>query len=125
VGVSSADIESIWRDCWIKAPEGDGTFITALTAQWQAVRRLNAAGSLSSISKNSASQAASFGSGSTLTTVDLERAALEALRLFERLANLIDTTDEQVIYTEGLAQLANAPTEVATDISGLRYPCPA
>ena len=121
MGVAFEDIESIWRDCWLKAPDGDGTFITALSAQWQAVRRLNAAGSLSSISKNSASQAASFGGVSTLTTVDMERGALEAMRLYERLAVALSTTDETAIYTEGLVQLANAPTEVGCDISNLRF----
>ena len=121
MGVAFEDIESIWRDCWLKAPDGDGTFITALTTQWQAVRRLNSAGSLSSISKNSASQAASFGSGSTLTTVDMERAALDAMRLYERLAVTLSSPEETAIYTEGLVQLANGPTEIACDISCLRY----
>ena len=121
MGVAFEDIESIWRDCWLKAPEGANTFLDQLTAQWQGVRRLNAAGSLSSISKNSASQAASFGGASTLTTVDMERGALEAIRLYERLATALDTTNETDIYNEGLAQLASAPTECGCDISNLRF----
>ena len=120
--VSFEDVESIWRDCWLKAPEGAGTFNGQLTAQWQSVRRLNSAGSLSSISKNSASQAASFGGASTLTTVDMERGALEALRLYELLAAAgLSTETETEIYTEGLKQLQGAPTECSCDISNLRF----
>jgi hypothetical protein len=121
VGISYSDVESIWREAWLSAPEGVGTFTDQLTAQWQAARRLNAAGSLSSISKNSASQAAAFGGQSTRTTVDMERGALEAMRLYERLAVEMATTDEDEIYREGLFQLSSAPTECGTSIVGLRY----
>ena len=114
------DVESIWRAAWADAPEGANTFLDQLTSGWRAVRALNAAGSLSSISKNSASQAAAFGGSSTLTTVDLERAGLEALRLYERVANLLDSTDETDIYTEGLLQLANSPTEAFGSMVNLR-----
>lgn len=113
------DIESLWRDCWIAKDSVAATFVEQLTSQWRALRNLNKAGSLSSISKNSASQAAAFGGGSTLTTVDLERCAQEALRLYERLA--VSLADEQSIYTEGLLQLRNPPTECTGDVSMLRY----
>ena len=117
---SFEDLESLWRACWIAAPEGANTFLEQLTAQWSTFRNLNQAGSLSSISKNSASQAAAFGGSSTLTTVDLERCGLAALRLYEQIASLLSSADETVIYTEGLLQLSSPPTEAFSDISCLR-----
>lgn len=119
--INYLDVQGIWRDCWLKAPDGAGTFLDQLTIYWQSVRRLNAAGSLSNISKNSASQASAFGGSYTQTTVDMERGSLEAILLYERMADLIDTTDEDVIYTHGLFQLKSVPSEACSDISSLRF----
>ena len=122
-GVAEAayeDIEGVWRECYADADDGALTFLEELTAFWRSKRALNAAGSLSAVSKNSASQAAAFGSGDTLTSVNVERIALEALRLYEMIADVFSLTDEDTIYTQGLFHLRHAPTEAYGSMADLR-----
>jgi hypothetical protein len=118
VRVVSEDLEAHWRQSWLEAPEGAQTFLENLQAKFVAARRLTAGGSLSSVSKNGVSQSYALDGPSTRTTVDAERIALAALKLYEKYADA--TADEQVIYDSGLQELLSAPTEVFSDLTCMR-----
>lgn len=119
--IALADIEAIWRESWITAPDGANTFNTELQNRWLAARQKNKAGSLSSISHSGHSQSYAPPGPDNQTTVYIERAHLDALKLYERIrTNLdvdIDDAGELAVYNEGIAQFANLPTEFETDYS--------
>lgn len=119
--VNRTDLESVWREAWIAAPEGASTFYETLTSAWRGKRALNAGGSLSTISQNSSSHGYATPGVSTRTTVDDERVCLEAIRMYESVqADLAvdrDTAGELAIYTEGLARLGVEASETYHDFS--------
>ena len=125
--VNRLDLESVWREQWIVAPDGATTFHEALTANWQASRALNAGGSLSNISRNSSAHGYAPPDPDHRTTIQAERVALQAIRYYEALQLALgvdqDTAGELAIYLEGLARhfldLDPAP-EYRTDFSQLR-----
>lgn len=115
--IVSEDVEGIWREAWITAPDGARTFHEELTKRWQSARALNAAGSLANVSKNSTSQSASTPHPDTITSVQVERNHLAARRLYDRLTVELVTTDETAIYNEGLSRFSDSVTEVQNDYS--------
>lgn len=125
--VNRLDVESAWRDAWLVAPSGASTFYETLTSQWQAVRALNAGGSLSNISRNSSSHGFAPPSSAHQTTIDKERTQLAALRYYEALQAALavaqDEAGELAIYTEGLARQfvdINPSPEIFTDFTNMR-----
>ena len=121
VQVNRTDLEAVWREAWLAAPDGAETFFEALLSKWQGKRALNTGGSLSNISQNASSHAYATPSSNTRTTVDDERIGLESLRFYEQLqADLVvdrDTAGELAIYNEGLARLQFGQSEVYSDFS--------
>lgn len=114
-----ADIESIWRECWLARAATALTFREQLQAYWLNKRKLNAGGSLSSLSRSASSHGYATPSTSTRTTVDDERDALCALKLYERLAADLATSDEDQIYQAGINSLANeSASEAIYDFTG-------
>jgi hypothetical protein len=120
VALSLEDQRGLWRYAWLAAPDGANTFREQLEANFLTLARMNAAGSVASVAKNSVSHAAAFGGASTLTTVDLQRGYDALLQLYARLASDLSSSDEQTIYDEGLVQLSFACTEAFGDITNLR-----
>lgn len=115
------DIEAVWREAWIAAPDGALTFQEQLTSGWQTARALNRGSSLSNLSQGSSSHGYATPDAHTLTTVDKERIALAAIKLYEKLARDLYTDDEDEIYQEGIAQFAAAPSgDFRVDFSCLR-----
>ena len=121
------DVESVWRESWLLAPDGVSTFYETLTSAWRTARSLNAGGSLSNISRNSSSHGFAQPDSSHRTTVDAERTALAALRYYEALQTAMslaqDEAGELAIYTEGLARQfvdINPSPEIFTDFTNLR-----
>ena len=127
VVVNRLDVEAVWRESWLIAPDGDSTFVTQLTSAWQSARALNAGGSLSNISRNSSSHGFAQPDSSHRTTVDAERVGLTALKYYEALLTALgvsnDEAGELAIYNEGLARGCSDAFQVAehrTDFSNLR-----
>ena len=125
--VNRLDVESVWRESWLLAPDGVSTFYETLTSAWRTARSLNAGGSLSNISRNSSSHGFAQPDSSHRTTVDAERTALAALRYYEALQTAMslaqDEAGELAIYTEGLARQfvdINPSPEIFTDFTNLR-----
>lgn len=125
--VNRLDVEAVWRDSWLVAPDGASTFYETLTSQWRAARALNAGGSLSNISRNSSSHGFAQPSSAHRTTVDAERVHLSALRYYESLQAALavaqDEAGELAIYNEGLARQfidVNPSPEYFTDFTNLR-----
>ena len=121
------DVEAVWRESWLLAPDGASTFGEQLTANWRTSRALNAGGSLSNISRNSSSHGFAQPDSSHRTTVDAERVALTALKYYEHLKSALavdsDEAGELAIYNEGVARgCADAyqVPEDRTDFSNLR-----
>ena len=121
------DVESVWRESWLLAPDGVSTFYETLTSAWRTARSLNAGGSLSNISRNSSSHGFAQPDSSHRTTVDAERTALAALRYYEALQTAMslaqDEAGELAIYNEGLARQfvdVNPSPETFTDFTNLR-----
>lgn len=120
VTVNQSDIESVWREAWIEAPNGASTFYEAITAKWTAARAINAGGSLSNIGKNSSSHGYAQPSPDHRTTVQIERICLAALKLFEQIQADLGSADEAAIYAEGLARFAVVASETFHDFSCAR-----
>ena len=125
--VNRLDVESVWRESWLLAPDGVSTFYETLTSAWRTARSLNAGGSLSNISRNSSSHGFAQPSSSHRTTVDAERTNLAALRYYEALQSAIDVEQDEAgelaIYNEGLARQfvdVNPSPEIFTDFTNLR-----
>lgn len=121
------DVEAVWRESWLLAPDGDGTFSETLTSTWRNSRALNAGGSLSNISRNSSSHGFAQPDSSHRTTVDAERVALTALKYYEALKAALavasDEAGELAIYNEGISRgCADAyqVPEYLTDFTNLR-----
>ena len=121
------DVESVWRESWLLAPDGVSTFYETLTSAWRTARSLNAGGSLSNISRSSSSHGFAQPDSSHRTTVDAERTALAALRYYEALQTAMslaqDEAGELAIYNEGLARQfvdVNPSPEIFTDFTNLR-----
>lgn len=114
---NAADLESVWREAWITAPEGALTFYESLTARWQSARSLNRSGSLSNLSSNSSSHSYAPPSSNTRTTVDDERNALAALKLYEQIQSDLSTVDELAIYNEGIARFKISASECFHDFT--------
>lgn len=124
--VTQSDLESVWREAWLDAPDGAATFYEALTSKWRTARGLNAGGSLSSLSRNQSSHGYATPGPNTRTTVDAERISLAALKLYEALETELDVdrddAGELEIYNEGIARFAaeDYGGEFKTDFSLLR-----
>lgn len=106
--VNRLDVEAVWRESWLLAPDGASTFGEQLTAGWRSARALNAGGSLSNISRNSSSHGFAQPDSSHRTTVDAERVALTALKYYESLLSALgvsaDEAGELAVYNEGVAR---------------------
>lgn len=120
VQVNRNDVEAVWREAWIVAPDGANTFQEALTSAWRNARAMNSGGSLSSISKNQSSHSYAPPGVSTRTTVDNERVCLAALKFFEMLQADLGSADEEEIYNEGIARFAAPANETFHDFSSMR-----
>lgn len=75
---------------------------------------------MTSVSRNSTSQSYAPPAGGNRTLIESERIALEAVKLYEQLRDLLSLTDETDIYNQGLFQLAAPPTEAYSDSTVLR-----
>lgn len=106
--VNRLDVEAVWRESWLLAPDGASTFGEQLTANFRTARSLNAGGSLSNISRNSSSHGFAQPDSSHRTTVDAERVALTALKYYESLLSALgvaaDEAGELAVYNEGVAR---------------------
>jgi hypothetical protein len=106
--VNRLDVEAVWRESWLLAPDGASAFGEQLTAGWRSARALNAGGSLSNISRNSSSHGFAQPDSSHRTTVDAERVALTALKYYESLLSALgvsaDEAGELAVYNEGVAR---------------------
>ena len=85
-------------DAWDDAPVGASTLRDQLRANERAAGSLLSGGSLSSVSKNSASHSYSFGSGS-LTLADIARGWRTLIDLFDEVSDSLSpsNTDEEII----------------------------
>ena len=121
--VVQEDLETHWRLSWIESQAAQETFQNVLSQKLAQFNRLNRAGSLASLSKNASSQSQAQEGASVRTTIDNERLALEAIKLYEQIAAAFTLTDESQIYLQGLFQLQGIATEAYSDISALRVNC--
>lgn len=119
--ISQGDIEAIWREAWITAPDGANTFNVELTNRWLAARNANKAGSLTNITHSGASHAYAPQTPDTRNTVYIERAQLDALKLYEHLQTVLDVDQDEAgelaIYNEGIALFVTPPSEFTSDFS--------
>lgn len=119
--VNQVELEAVWDEAWIEAPDGALTFFEKLTEKWQSARALNAGGSLSNISKNSSSHGYAQPHPDHITTKQKEDACFAARKLYRQIAAALASTDEAVIYAEGLARFnASTGAEYRHDFSCLR-----
>jgi hypothetical protein len=106
-------------DAWDDAPEGGLTLRNALRAKERAAGLLVSGGSLSSVSKNSASQSYAFGSGA-VTATDIARGWRILIDLYDSVvaSSLTDTDNETiVIMRERLVPIR----EFTKDFSGIGF----
>jgi hypothetical protein len=116
----------MWDDAWDSAPAEASTFRDELRKYETRVGELISTGSVSSISKNSASQTYATYSVGTLTQVEITRGWRQLINLFDRIRSdleaLGESTTDDAIYAEGQEQLRDAEgaTECYPDFSQAR-----
>jgi hypothetical protein len=118
VPVTSHDLQRMWDDAWDSAPEGGATFREELRKYERRIGELISTGSVSSISKNSASQTYATYSVGTLTQVEITRAWRQLINLFDDIAASLvacgKDSDDEAVYAAGKTELRDAGATVET-----------
>jgi hypothetical protein len=111
-------------DAWDAAPAGANTLREQLRANEVTAGQILAAGSLASVSKNSASQAWALSGPGAFTPAELVRAWRDLLNLFDSISDLMtrgaETVTDEAIYAEMKSQLRLSANSVSLDLRNLR-----
>lgn len=98
MAIAANDLKRMLDDAWDDAPDGDYTLRDQLRANERAAGSLLAGGSLSSVSKNSASHSYAYGNG-TLTIAEIARGWRTLIDLYDELFDSLDpnNSDAEVV----------------------------
>lgn len=122
--VLRTDLQRLLDDAWDAAPAGANTLREQLRANEVTAGQILAAGSLASVSKNSASQAWALSGPGAFTPAELVRAWRDLLNLFDSISDLMtrgaETVTDEAIYAEMKSQLRLSANSVSLDLRNLR-----
>lgn len=118
MAATTNDLQRLLDDAWDDKEADSRTLREQLRVRERQVGELISAGSINSISKNSASQTYSFAGIGVLTTAEVARAIRDLINLYDEVAIALSTSVDATIYNEMKLRLVPV-REFTKDFSGL------